>query len=260
MQAACTSLEMIMYLAKLIVPCAVLAVIAAGTCHVLAGEAGTKVINVVVLTGGHGYDVKKFPALFEGYDDIKFTIVQLKDHSEIFEDISAFPYDVIVMYNMTQKITPQRQQNFLKLLEKGVGVVALHHSLACYQQWPEFARIIGAKFFLNDGEIDGVKYRKSGWKDNVRMKCRVEDPQHPITAGMSDFEVEDEAYNGQWHDPAAKVLLTTDAKENDRPLAWCKTYSKARTCGIQLGHGPAIYTDPNYRKLVAGAIRWAAAR
>lgn len=246
--------------AKVILTCAAAAVILAGSCRALAAEGSQKVINVVVLTGGHGYDVKRFPALFEGYDDIRFTIVEQKDHSEIFEDISDFRYDVIVMYNMTQRISPQRQANFLKLLEKGVGVVALHHSLACYQQWPEFARIIGAKFFLNEGEIDGVKYRKSGWKDNVKMKCRVEDPQHPISAGISDFEVEDETYNGQWHDPAAKVLLTTDEKTNDRPLAWCKTYSKARTCGIQLGHGPAIYTNPNYRKLVAQAIRWTAGR
>ena len=70
--------------------------------------------------------------------------------------------------------------------------------------------------------------------------------------------IEDETYHGLWLDPEAHVLLTTTEPTSDRALAWWKTYAKARTCCIQLGHGPAIYSDPNYRQFVYQAIRWAA--
>ena len=81
---------------------------------------------------------------------------------------------------------------------------------------------------------------------------------HPITAGLADFALRDESYHGLWIDPEATVLLTTDCATSDKPLAWCKTYAKAKTVCIQLGHGPAIFTDANYRRLVAQAIRWTA--
>jgi len=54
-------------------------------------------INVVVVTGGHGFDHDPFLALFEGYDDITYVEAEQKDHSELFEDISDWDYDVIVL-------------------------------------------------------------------------------------------------------------------------------------------------------------------
>ncbi len=223
-----------------------------------AEPAAPKVLNVIVLVGGHGYEVKRLPALFDGYSDIRATILTLKDDSEIFEDISGFKYDVIVTYNMTQKISEKRQKNLLALLDRGVGVVALHHSLANFQDWPEYAKIIGARFFTKPGEIDGQQYKVSGWKEGVEIKVHVEDADHPITKGLKDFVVKDETYINQWHDPSAKLLLSTDEKTNDKPLAWAKTYGRTRTAAMQLGHGPEIYTDPSYRQFVAQAIRWVA--
>jgi hypothetical protein len=39
-----------------------------------------------------------------------------------------------------------------------------------------------------------------------------------------------------------------------------KTYDKAKVCYLQLGHGPQAFSDPNYQRLVAQAIRWTAGR
>jgi type 1 glutamine amidotransferase len=93
-------------------------------------------ISVVVVTGGHGYEKQPFVQMFEEKEGLQCHQVELKDDSELFEDISNWNYDVIVFYNMTQTISPKRRENFLALLNRGVGVVALHHSLVSFRDWP----------------------------------------------------------------------------------------------------------------------------
>lgn len=221
---------------------------------------GGEKIKVVVVTGGHGFNAKAFYALFEGYDDIEFTRAPQKDHSELFEDVSEWPYDVIVLYNMTQKISPKRQANFVGLLKKGVGLVVLHHALAAFQDWPEYKKIVGGKYYLKPTVEDGVKHPRSGYKHGVRFKIKVADPKHPVTAGIEDFEILDETYRGYVVDPSVHVLLTTEEPTSAKVLAWAKTYEKARVCYIQGGHDAHAYSNPSYRKFVVQAIRWAAGK
>jgi type 1 glutamine amidotransferase len=83
-------------------------------------------LKVLVVTGGHAFERKPFFTLFEGYDDIEYVEAQLKDHSEIFEDISGWDYDVIVFFNMTQKISPKRRENFTKLTYKHGADFTVH--------------------------------------------------------------------------------------------------------------------------------------
>jgi len=214
-------------------------------------------IKVAVLTGGHGFERKPFLEMFDSFKGIKYTEVQLKDHSEIFEDISKWDYDVIVMYNMTQKISPQRQKNFIKLLKKrGVGVVALHHTMGAFQQWPEYRKIIGSKYYLKETQEN----RASTYKHDMDINVHIADTSHPITRGMSDFQIHDETYNYCGFEKDNHVLLTTDHPDNNKSIAWVRRYGNARVCGIQLGHDSAAYKNPNYRKLVASAIRWCAGR
>ena len=130
-------------------------------------------VRAVVLTGGHGFDAKAFGKLFAGHADVAVDIVGLKDHSEIFEDISKWDYHVIVMYNMTQKISPKRQKNFLALLDRGVGLIVLHHAFGAYQAWDEFRKIAGVRFVLKQTVVDGKTYRPSGYKHDVEIRVKV---------------------------------------------------------------------------------------
>ena len=217
--------------------------------------AGEK-IKIAVVTGGHDFAEKPFLSLFQGYDDIEFTHIVLKDDSEIFEDIGQWPYDVLVLYNLTQKISEKRQQNFLKLLDKGVGVVVLHHAIASYSDWPEYRKIIGVKYYLKETVEDGVKHPACTYQHGLDMPIHIEDKGHPITQGLADFKANDETYKGSSFEPDNHVLLTSDHPSNDKAVAWTRTCRKANVCFIQLGHGDAIFADGNYRKLVVQAIRW----
>lgn len=225
-----------------------------------AGEAAGGKINVVIVSGGHGFDEKAFLAMFEAMEGVAFTHAPQKDDSEIFEDTSAWKYDVIVFYNMTQKISEKRQKNLLALLEKGVGVVTLHHALAAYLDWPEFEKIAGGRFYMKEMETGGVKHAASGAKNGVTYKVHVEDPAHPITKGVQDFQVVDETYCHYSVRPESHVILTTDEPSSDKAIGWAGTYAKARTCYLINGHDGQVYANPGYRALVTNAVRWAAGR
>jgi len=213
-------------------------------------------IKAVVVTGGHNFEHDPFFSLFEGHDDIEYVEAQQKDHSEIFEDISGWDYDVIVLYNMTQNISPKRQENVISLLKQGVGLVALHHSIGSFQQWDEYRKIIGSKYYLKaTGQTAASTY-----KHDVDFTVHIADAGHPITRGISDFSVHDEVYKNCGFEKDSHVLLTTDHPESDKQIGWVRRYGKARVCGIQLGHDNAAYKNPNYRKLIAGAIRWSAGK
>jgi type 1 glutamine amidotransferase len=217
-------------------------------------------LKVVVVTGGHDFEHDPFFKVFDSIKEITYTEAVQKDQSELFEDISGWDYDVIVFYSMTQEISEKRRQNFLKLLDRGVGVVALHHIMCAFQDWPEFRNIIGAKYCLADTTIDGVTCKAGSYQHDIDMPIGVVDKEHPITEGMDDFVIHDEGYKNCWFDKDNHVLLTADHAASDKSICWVRKYSKAKVCTIQLGHDSKAYENRNYRLLVNRAILWSAGR
>jgi len=217
-------------------------------------------LKVVVVTGGHGFEHDPFFKVFDGMETVNYVEAVQKDHSELFEDISGWDYDVMVFYNMTQSISPKRRRNFVKLLDRGVGVVALHHTMGAYQDWPQFKKIIGTKYYLNEAVEDGVTHGKGSFKHDVDISVHVTNKNHPITKGMRDFTIHDETYNNCWFDEKNRVLLTTDHATSDETIGWVRTYRKAKVCTIQLGHDSKAYANSNYPQLIERAILWAAGK
>jgi len=233
----------------------VVAVVLGPVDRVSAAEDNTKKLSVLVLAGGHGYDKKTFPKAFEGQSDIDFKI---QASGNPFEDISKWDYDVMVLYNFNRKISEKSKANFLKLLQRGVGLVCMHHAVAAYPGWVEYEKVIGATYSLKKGLVrNGMKYARPVWKHDVDFNVRIEDKTHPITKGMSDFKLNDESYKGWVYHPGSHVLLTTDQKLNNHRLAWTRFYKKARVFFIQLGHGTHAFESKDFQQLTARGIRWA---
>lgn len=218
-------------------------------------------VRVLVVTGGHGFDKKVFPKTFAGHRDIAVTYAHAKKgQPSVFEDISKWSHNVIVLYNFNQKISPRQRKNFIALLNRGVGLVVMHHAIAAYPGWLEYEKIIGATYVLKAGVVrDGVKYPRPVWKHGVKLKMHIEDSSHPITAGLADVEVVDESYK-KWvyHKKGNHLLVSTDHPLNNTQLAWTRNYGKARVFYMQIGHGPQAFTDKTCRTIIARAIRWTA--
>jgi hypothetical protein len=215
-------------------------------------------VEVLLVAGGHGYDHAAFMKTFDAAD-LAVTPADPKLGSGIFDNIDGWKYDTILLYNFSQKIDEKQQANFRRLLDKGVGLFVLHHASAAYPDWPEYEEIMGGRFLLKADEKDGVKRPASG-TGGGKFRVHVEDPGHPITKGLADFEIQDETYNRCPTSPKVHVLLTTEEKSSDKAIAWCHLYGKARVLYLQSGHDNQVYTNPSFRALVAQGLRWTAGR
>lgn len=222
----------------------------------LAGEGEAK-LKVLVVVGGHGFNEPAFWQMFKDNPNIAFTEARHKKTSEVYEREDLLSYDVVVLYDFWQNITEEQKKGFLSLFEKGVGLVVLHHALANYQAWPEFEKAVGGKFLLKEEEVNGVKVPKSGVGGGP-LNIHVCSKEHPITKDMEDFKYEDEYYNKCRVSPDVTLLLTTDCPNNQKEVAWCKEHGKSRVVYIMSGHDQRVYNNPNYRKVLANAIKWAA--
>jgi type 1 glutamine amidotransferase len=219
-------------------------------------------IRVAIIVGGHGYDKKPFPAMFEAMGDAEFVIrtAQEPDKPHLFDDPNNFPYDVIFLYNMSNKLTAGQGENFLKLLDKGVGLVVCHHAITGFQDWPGWPDLIGARYFLNEEMFRGEKGIRSIWKDDVDLKMHVEDANHPITRGLKDYDTCDETY-GKWRFlPGNVLLVSTEHPLSNKQIAWVRPQGDRRVFVLLSGHGPLAWNNPGFRHLLSQGIRWAARR
>lgn len=215
-------------------------------------------INVAVVTGGHGFDEPPFLAMFDSLAGIRYTHLPQKEGSEFLEDIADWPYDVVLLYNMSRGISEKRQANLLSLLDRGVGLVMVHHAIANYPDWPGYNELIGATYYLEEATVAGVHHPRSEYTHDTEVQVKVEDAQHPVTRGVSNFTAVDEVYRKWDYHPGNHLLLSTDHPESNREIAWVREDGNRRVCCIQPGHGPGIFSDANYRRLIEQAIRWTA--
>jgi type 1 glutamine amidotransferase len=215
-------------------------------------------IKAVVVTGGHAFEHDPFFRLFQGYDDIQYVEAAQKDHSELFEDIGNWDYDVIVLYNMSQNLSPKRENNFKDLWKAGVGLVALHHAEGAFNTSEAYRQIIGARYPLKPQEIEGKQFATGTYDHDMDMNVKIADREHPITRGLSDFTIHDETYKGNWFATDNHVLLTTDHPKSDTTICWTRPSKDNRIVYLQLGHDSKAYANPNYRQLIVRSIRWAA--
>ena len=217
-------------------------------------------IRVLLTYGGHGFEEKPFFAMFDAMPDVQMTKAPMPQSAKLLKPGLEKDYDVVVMYDMVGKISPEEQKAFVALLDQGIGLVSLHHNMGANQDWSEFCKIIGAKFHLRPRQVDGKKVGPSGWDHDQTLKVTVVDKEHPITRGQADFTIHDEVYNKYFVAPDVHVLLTTDHPKNDPKIAWVKQYGKSRVFYFMLGHDSKAWKNPAYPEILSRGIRWAAGR
>jgi type 1 glutamine amidotransferase len=218
----------------------------------------TPLLSLLVVTGGHDFERPQFTALFDSFEGMEWREAQHPNANDSYTREASEAYDVLVLYDLNQEITPQQQADLLAMLQEGKGLVVLHHALADYQAWDEWRQVVCGRFYLAPLDREGQTIAASTWRHDVEIPVRVADPEHPVTQGLADFAIHDEVYGGYEVLPRAYPLLTTDHPESSAVLAWASVWGRSRVVSIQLGHDHGAYENPNYRRLVSQAIRWVA--
>jgi type 1 glutamine amidotransferase len=217
----------------------------------------SKPIRILVITGGHDYKIDQFNQMLSSLGkNITYQIAELPAAYDMFLPENRNKYDVLVFYHMWQKITDGQANVLANCIREGKPLVALHHSICAYDDWPEYTNIIGGRYFHKLSIINGKEYPASSYIHDLHFKVRIVNPQNPVTTGLTDFEIFDETYKGFYVEDGVTPLLTTDETTSTSIIGWSKTYGKARVVTLQSGHDVPTFENPNYRKLLKQAIEW----
>jgi type 1 glutamine amidotransferase len=227
------------------------------TVFTLTASEPTGPIRILVITGGHAYKVEQFNQMLSSLGpDITYQIAELPGAYDMFRPENRSKYDVLVFYHMWQKITEEQAKVFADCIKQGKPVVALHHSICAYDDWPEYWNIIGGKYFHKPTTINGREYPACSYIHDLRFTVRNVNPRHPVTKGVPDFEIFDETYKGYYVEDGVTPLLTTTEPSSTPTIGWAKKYGKSRIVLLQSGHDAPTFENTNYRQLLKQAIFW----
>ena len=256
-------------------------------------------IRAAWLAGGHPFDRPSLTEMLLAFDGIESTLIEWPDAEAIFslEGVSDFvtKFDVLVLYDMpgiqfyrgeTPKFIPPSQEIVAawgEILQRGIPVLSMHHSIASWPTWAGFAEIVKGRFHYAPAMLRGHAYPDSGYAMKVRQTFSVAASDHPVCDGLpAKFELEDETYQCPIFDEEVTVLITTDAPRDDSfhasalaavrresntdwhhppasaAVAWTHTQEKSTIVYLQPGDGPEAFENLTYRLLIRNAIKWLA--
>ncbi|HSI75894.1 MAG TPA: ThuA domain-containing protein [Lunatimonas sp.] len=222
------------------------------TCVAFAQEKND--LQVLLITGGHDFDRTAFFQLLHKLQGMTFTEVKHPNANDYFLGNKTDAFDVILFYDMVQDISLAQMEGFEKLVEKGIGLVFLHHSIVSYQGWDYYKNTVGGRYHERGPMA-------SNYKHEVDFNAKLISPSHPVLQGLEDFEVFDEIYGNVEIGENVNPLIKTDHPDSMPYLAWSQDLNpNSRSVYIQPGHGPEVFSLQPFQQLLKQALSWAAFR
>lgn len=259
--------------------------------------------EVLVVTGGHRVAFAEFSTMF---DDVCASLGWRWEHAEqpaaqaLLHPDHVGRWRTIVLHDIPGLLLRRGEEPTVTmpdlatrtalaaLLDAGQGLVVTHHSLAGWPAWDGWAHAVGGRFLYAPGSLDGRPWPSSGYRVD-RHHVRVVAPQHPVCAGVTDFDLDDELYlqpvfEGEFEpllvtddplDPATfrstydevrhgvvvpcadTSTIAADARPS-RAVGWVKVAGRSPLVYLQPGHGPETFAHPAYRRLLTNAMSWTA--
>jgi len=250
--------------------------------------------ELLVTAKGHPYERDAFATLFEGLDDYRWSLVEQPAAQHLIRPSLREQFAACVCYDMPGVdftatdapglIEPDSvfKQGFLDLLEAGMGFVFLHHSIAAWPAWEEYAEILGGRFHYRAGTLRGGHWPDSGYCHKVAHTLSVV-AEHPVTAGLPpQFDMVDEMYLCPIFEDSLTPLLRSNYRfekesfysagravagelnsregwshpDGSNLVGWAKHYRNSPIVYLQGGDDAEAYASPGYRQLLHNAIRW----
>lgn len=212
--------------------------------------------HVLIVYGGwDGHDPKQTSHLFAGLLEAAGLTVTLSQTLDSFLDAELMgAVDMVTPVYTMSSITRKQEAGLLDAVrERGVNVGGWHGGMAdAFRQNTEYQFMVGGQWVAHPGNI--IDYR-----------VNVHDQQHPITAGIGDFDMHSEQYYLHT-DPSNKVLATTTfsgehafwVEGTVMPVVWTRNYGKGKIFYSSLGHVIGDFDVPEAREIVRRGLLWAA--
>lgn len=233
----------------------------------VAGQPRTR--RALILSGGVAHDFEATSsALTDVLAEVGFDAATSEDVDRELAALAVGGPDLVVLnlLRWTMKVeryAAQRERWSISLsedaraglrgyVEAGGGLLGMHGASICFDDWPGWWDLLGAV-----------------WRWETSFHPPLDGPvpvevtpgaQHPVVAGVSDFEVVDEAYGFLDVVDDVEPLLSTRHSGATHPLLWARPVGAGRVVYDALGHDVRSFSVPEHRQVVQQAVRWAARR
>ncbi len=201
--------------------------------------------------GEHGYDVR------------------IEDETTVYTDSEYMAgVDVVIQTNTMNTIAGDELRGLIAAVQGGAGLAGWHGGIAdSYRNSSEYLQLIGGQFAAHPAKAAPDELAGDATDNFVRYTVDIvsERADHPIVAGITDFELTTEQY---WvlSDDYNDVLATTTLAARDfdpwhRPITcpavWTRQWGEGRVFVSTPGHNLAVVDDPNVRTIIERGILWA---
>ena len=130
----------------------------------------------------------------------------------------------------------------------GGAVLAMHASCICFDDWPGWKDIVGARW----------AWGTSGHPPAGPAQVSVTGGGHPIVAGLPPaFSTDDEVYGFLELAAGVEPLLTAGHGGAAHPLLWARAVGAGRVAHTTLGHHLPSYDPPEVQRIVRRSALWA---
>ncbi len=208
--------------------------------------AGGKTDILFVCGGGHDWK-NHFRILTEVLDKTgDFNVTASEDLNELKAE-NIRKYDVVLFYGSGLNFSdPNQEKGLCDFVRGGGGYAGVHSATDSFKKSDAYWELVGGRFA---GHGHG------------KFKVYIHDTDHPITAGLEDFEITDETYSHRYHkNVCMRSLVRMNQGKDRQSMGWVQDYGKGRMFYTSLGHGREAWTNPHFQRLVVRGIYWSVRR
>jgi uncharacterized protein len=250
--------------------------------------------RLLAIARGHPYEREAFAGLLHGLEEFDVCHVEQPAAQRCLGPQAARDYDAILCYDMPgidftaadapRLVAPDEDfvKDYLAMLEDGVGMVFMHHAIAAWPDWPEYAEIVGGRFHYRSASLRDAQWPDSGYRHQVAHRVSKV-AAHPVTEGIPEhFDITDELYLCPIFEDDVIPLLRSDYEFIDsnfyssaravagemysrvdwshpagsNVVGWAKRWGNSPIVYLQGGDDAAAMANKDFRRLVHNAIRW----
>lgn len=210
--------------------------------------------KVLVVVGGHAYDTAEFYDMFRTLESVEFDSVNHPRAMSVLASDQIDTYDVLLFYDFLPNMSLKDSSVYLELSSKGVPLLFMHHALGTFQQWDEYEKLLGGKYVMPGFGDDSASL--SDYAHDIELEVKVLDLDHPITAGISDFQIHDEGYSNIRIHKDVHPLFGTSHPQCAPLMGWTNEFQNSTIVYLMFGHDRLAYENESLRQILINSISW----
>ncbi|MFM1854938.1 MAG: hypothetical protein RLZ83_247 [Pseudomonadota bacterium] len=221
--------------------------------------------RAIQLAGGLHHPVQASAAFWDAlWQDVGVQTHTFEDIDAGCRALAAQSHDLLVVSALRwpmdhdEKYAPHRQRWAYRVseqarlaieghLERGGALLAMHTACISFGDWPGWRNILGARWVWGQSSHlpHGLTY------------TRIDRHDHPIMAGVDDFEAQDEVYGQLEMLPTCEILAHSHAADGAwKPTWWTHRHEGAAVCVDLLGHDEGSLRVPAHGRALRQAVDW----